>query len=85
MIPHDRIIAKAQYKTKSRDADYGLAKGKEAWETMPIESLAFGVKYKVDRAIQPGTSFEKSLDDLEDAYNYVAALYERILMEHEQP
>ena len=55
MIPHDRIYPKAVEKTREKDAHYGLGSGKESWETMPIESLASAVKYKVDRAIQPST------------------------------
>jgi hypothetical protein len=79
MIPHNRIYNKAVMKTAERDPHYGLSKGPEAWETMPIDSIASAIKYKVDRAIQPATSMEKRLDDIEDAYNYVAALYERML------
>ena len=77
MIPHDRIAPKAIEKTKSRDPDYGLGRGLEAWQTMPIESIVAAIKYKVDRAIQPGTTTAKAEDDIGDAYNFVAALYER--------
>jgi hypothetical protein len=79
LIPTDRLFAAAKAKTKGKDTngDYGFGKGREAWETMPIESLAAAVKYKVDRAIQPGTSIAKSEDDLGDAAAFLAAIYER--------
>lgn len=79
MIPHDRIQAKAIEKTKAREVDYKTSQLAEAWQTMTIHSLAQAVSYKVERAIQPATSPVKRLDDLEDAYNFIAALYERFL------
>ena len=88
MIPHDHILPIAIEKTRSRDKDYGLTSlttggFTEAWETIPISAVVAGIEYKVQRAIQPGTSFEKAKDDIEDAYNYVAVLYERIIREHD--
>jgi hypothetical protein len=85
MIPHDRISKAAIEKTKAKDPHYGLAQGKEAWETIPIESIVAAIKYKVDRAIQRGTSTAKAEDDIGDAYNYVAALYERIVPNPTEP
>ena len=79
MIPHVRILKEAVERTREKDAHYGLNEGLESWETMKLSALADAVSYKVNRAVQPGTSFAKSKDDLEDAYNYCAALYERIL------
>lgn len=79
MIPTERLFKAAKAKTEAKDAnsDYGFGAGKEAWETMSIEALAAAVKYKVERAIQPGTALAKSEDDLGDAAAFLAAIYER--------
>ena len=84
MIPHVRILKEAVERTREKDAHYGLNEGPESWETMKLSALADAVSYKVNRAVQPSTSFAKSKDDLEDAYNYCAALYERILRAQKQ-
>lgn len=79
MIPHDRIRKLAETQGMLRDESYGKQNGlKEVWETMSLDDLASGAKYKIGRATQIQISKEKALDDLIDAYNYVAALYERL-------
>ena len=58
--------------------------GPEAWQTMEIASLAKAAQYKIDRAMQPSTVLQKKLDDLEDAYNFIAAIYERVCWQNTQ-
>lgn len=77
MIRTDRIRRHADAINSARETRYATKPGKEAWETMPVSELVNAVSYKLARAMQPNVTTEKRLDDLVDAYNYIAAIYER--------
>ena len=72
MIPHKRISAKAISITAQRQSEH-----RNNYLIMSRDSLAYAAMYKIERA-RVNQNKEKVLDDLADAYNYVAALFERV-------
>ena len=74
MIPHKNIIKRAIKITSERQTDH-----QDNWEIMSEDSLAYAAMYKIERARVNTINKEKALDDLVDAYNYIAALFERRL------
>lgn len=72
MIPHKRIGEKAIALTNERQSEH-----KDNYLIMSRDSLAYAAMYKIERA-RVNTNKAKALDDLADAYNYVAALFERV-------
>jgi hypothetical protein len=71
LIPHSGILPRAKAKTADRQGTHG-----DNWKVVSEDSLAYGAMYKIERA-RVNKDRAKALDDLEDAFNYVAALWER--------
>lgn len=71
-IIHTKIQEHAQSITQARAVEHG-----DSWLELEPNSLLYAAFYKVDRAIHNRTNKSKKLDDIVDAYNYLAAYYQR--------
>lgn len=74
---HDAIQAKAREIEADRSKTYGH-NNTVVW-TEPQLTYIYGALYKLLRVKNKTKSKEKALDDILDAYNYCALLYEDIL------
>jgi len=75
MSYHDEIIEKAKEIEKSRDELYNRGKAKKIYFSEEEYIYLYGALSKLLRVKNQITDIEKAKDDIIDAYNYCALLY----------